>query len=165
MLDLSSTLSGLPAVRRQAPWAGFEHVKGWGVFGVPFDSGHVLALRVFPDNDFGPYRTNWHRDPAGSWSIHVDGTRLDTACPRYYGAACDHTGYAHINLDWEAPASLHVTMDSPALDWTLTATTTPLLTALNAVSARLPLPAGVRGPSSAPASDSPTPWASGACRW
>jgi hypothetical protein len=139
MLDLSSRLSNLPTARGRAQWAGCEYVKGWGVFGLPFDSGHVLALRVFPENDFGPYRTIWHRDPAGSWSIHVDGARLDTACPRYYGAACDYTGYTHISLDWEGPASLRVTMDSPALDWTLTATTTPLLTALNAVSARLPL--------------------------
>ena len=32
---------------------------------LPFDSGHVLALRVFPENDFGPCRTVWHRDPSG----------------------------------------------------------------------------------------------------
>jgi hypothetical protein len=126
-------------VRSRAPWAGYEYVKGWGVFGLPFDSGHVLALRVFPENDFGPYRTIWHRDPAGRWSIYVDGARLDTACPRYYGAACAHTGYARISLSWEGPASLRVTLDAPKLDWTLTARTTPLLTALNAVSARLPL--------------------------
>lgn len=139
MLDLSSRLSTLPAVRGPAPWAGYEHVKGWGVFGLPFDSGHVLALRVFPENDFGPYRTVWHRDPTGSWAIHVDGPRLDTACPRYYGAATDRTDFAHITLTWTGPATLRVTMDSPSLDWTLTARSTPLLTALNVVSARLPL--------------------------
>jgi hypothetical protein len=53
--------------------------EGLGVFGLPFDSGHVLALRVFPDNDFAPDRTLWHRDPAGRWSIHVDGPRIETA--------------------------------------------------------------------------------------
>jgi hypothetical protein len=84
MLDLSSKLSDLPVVRGSAPWPDHEHVKGWGVFGLPFDSGHVLALRVFPEYDFAPYRTLWHRDPNGSWSIHVDGPRLDTACPRSY---------------------------------------------------------------------------------
>ena len=66
MLDLSSNLSDLPAVRGQAPWPAHEYVKGWGVFGLPFDSGHVLALRVFPESCFGPYHTVWHRDRAAA---------------------------------------------------------------------------------------------------
>ncbi|MFE7778742.1 hypothetical protein ACFU5O_33685 [Streptomyces sp. NPDC057445] len=139
MLDLSSRLSDVPAVRGRAPWPGHEYVKGWGVFGLPFDSGHVLALRVFPESSFGPYRTVWHRDPSGRWSIHVDGPRLDTACPRYYGAACDHTGHAPIGLAWTGPTSLHVTMDAPPLDWTLTASSSPLLGLLNRFGSALPL--------------------------
>ena len=139
MLDLASRLSDLPAIRGQAPLPGHEYVKGWGVFGLPFDSGHVLALREFPENDFGPYRTVWHRDADGRWAIYVDGPRLDTACPRYYGTACDYTGHARIRLAWTGPASLQVTMDAPSLEWTLTARSTPLLSALNAVSDRLPL--------------------------
>ncbi|MHB1008116.1 MAG: hypothetical protein ACYC1E_02510 [Propionibacteriaceae bacterium] len=61
------------------------------MFGLPFDSGHVLALRVFPQGTFEPYRTLWHRTPAGSWSIFVEGPHLDHACPRYYGSACART--------------------------------------------------------------------------
>lgn len=99
----------------------------------------MLALRVFPENDFGPYRTVWHRDPAGSWSIHVDGARLDTACPRYYGAACERTAFASIDLAWSGPASLRVVVDSPSLEWTLTAFEDASLRFLNAVGARLPL--------------------------
>ena len=113
-----------------------EYAKGWGVFGLPFDSGHVLALRVFPKNDFSPYRTIWHRDPGGQWSIYVDCRRLDTACPRYYGPACSHIGHAQIGLEWTGPASLRVTMDAPHLDWTLTAAQTPILRLLNAASPR-----------------------------
>ncbi len=112
--------------------------EGLGVFGLPFDSGHILALRVFPENDFSPYRTIWHRDPDGRWAIYVDGPRLDTACPRYYGAACEYTGYAHIDLTWTGPATLRVTMDIPSLEWTLTASSTRLLDMLNAVSNALP---------------------------
>ncbi|MCD0484888.1 hypothetical protein LO771_21460 [Streptacidiphilus sp. ASG 303] len=138
MLDLSSTLSRRPEVRGRAPWPDHEYVRGWGVFGLPFDSGHVLALRVFPEGSFAPYRTLWHRDPGGRWSIHVDGERLDTACPRYYGAACDHTGSARIGLTWTGPVSLRVTMDTPAVDWTLTARVTRPLSLLNRVSAVLP---------------------------
>jgi len=85
-----------------------------GVFGLPFDFGHVLALCVIPENDFASDKSLWHRDPEGNWSIHVDGPRLDTACPRYYGAACKQTGLAHLELTWTGSATLQVTMDDPA---------------------------------------------------
>lgn len=139
MIDLASMIRDLPEGRGEAPWAGHEYVKGWGVFGLPFDSGHVLALRVFLENSFAPYRTVWHRDPAGRWAIYADAPRLDVACPRYYGQACDRTALARIGVEWTGPASLHVTMDTPSLDWSATATDTPVVRALNAVSARLPL--------------------------
>jgi len=138
LADLAPRLRDLPARRGDPPWPGYEYVKGWGVMGLPFDSGHVLALRVFPENDFSPYRTIWHRDPEGRWSIYVDGPRLDTACPRYYGPACTHTGHTRIDVEWTGPASLRVTMDAPRLEWTLTARETPLLRVLNAMSPRLP---------------------------
>ncbi|HEV2536755.1 MAG TPA: hypothetical protein VGU21_04500 [Streptosporangiaceae bacterium] len=136
---LSAQLEDFPAVRGRAPWPGHEYVRGWGVFGLPFDSGHVLGLRVFPQNDFAPYRALWHRDPGGRWSIYVDGPRLDTACPRYFGAACHITGFAQIGLSWDGPATLRVTMDSPALEWTLTATSTRILALLNTMNAAMPL--------------------------
>jgi len=138
LTDLASRLRDMPARRGDPPWPGNEYVSGWGVFGLPFDSGHVLALRVFPENDFSPYRTVWHRDPEGRWSIYVDGPRLDTACPRYYGPACTHIGHARIDIEWSGPASLRVDVDAPHLDWTLKATETPILRVLNATSSRLP---------------------------
>jgi hypothetical protein len=138
MTDLATALGALPERRGTAPWPSHEYVKGWGVMGLPLDSGHYLALRVFPENDFAPYKTVWHRDPDGRWSIHVDGPRLDTACPRYYGAACAHVGHARIGLTWTAPMTLRITVDTIRLDWTLTATESGLLRALNPVSARLP---------------------------
>ena len=136
---LSAQLWDLPVVQGHAPWPGHEYARGWGVFGLPFDSGHVLALRVFPQNDFAPYRALWHRDPGGRWSIYVDGPRLDAACPRYFGPACHVTGYAQIGLTWTGPASLRVSMDSPAPEWTLTATSTRTLALLNTMSAAMPL--------------------------
>ena len=137
--DLASELSARPAVRGRFPWPDHEYVKGWGIFALPFDSGHVLALHVYPENDFGPYRSLWHRDPAGNWSIYVDGARLDTACPRYFGAACERTGFAHIELTWTGPRSLQVVMDAPSLRWTLTASENAALRLVNPISAILPL--------------------------
>jgi len=139
VVDLAARVRDLPERRGRAPWPNHEYVRGWGVFGLPFDSGHVLALRVFPDNDFAPYRTVWHRDPAGAWSIYVHGPRRETACPRYYGPACTRTAFARIDLAWTGPAALRVTMDDPALTWDLVATEPAGLRALNAVGARLPL--------------------------
>lgn len=139
MLDLATTLDGLPEQQGEPPWPGYEYVKGWGVFGLPFDSRHVLALRVFPEKDFSPYRTVWHRDPEGRWSIYVDGQSAANACPRYFGQACAHVGYAKIQLEWAGPATLRITVDQPALQWTVTARQTPVLRAMNALSPRLPL--------------------------
>lgn len=123
----------------EAPWPDHEYVRGWGVFGLPFDTGHVLALRVFPQGSFGPYRTIWHRDPDGRWSIHADAQIVEHACPRYYGPACEYVGSSRIDLAWKDPRTLHVTMDEPSLDWTLTASRSALMGLLNPVSAALPL--------------------------
>lgn len=139
LVDLASELSRLQARRGQAPWRDHEYVRGWGVIGLPFDSGHVLALRVFPENDFSPYRTLWHRKPDGEWSIYVDGACLETACPRYYAPACAYAGFAKINLEWTGPVSLRVTMRDPSLEWTFVATETTTLRVLNVISPRMPL--------------------------
>lgn len=139
MRTLAEHLSAIPQETGQAPWAGHEYVRGWGVFGLPFDSGHALALRVFPQGTFGPYRTVWHRDPDGHWAIYADAPLPENACPRYYGPSCDHLGRARITLAWTGPRSLRVEMDEPALSWTLTARTTAALAALNAASALMPL--------------------------
>lgn len=123
----------------EAPWPDHEYVRGWGVMGLPFDSRHVLALRVFPQSSFGPYCTVWHRDPEGRWSIYADAPRVEHACPRYYGPACAYVGPAGIELEWTGPRTLHVTVDEPALDWTLTAARSPLMAVLNPLSAAMPL--------------------------
>lgn len=138
MTSLAARTSAILDGTGQAPWPGHEYVRGWGVFGLPFDSGHLLALRVFPQNPFAPYRTVWHRDPEGSWSIYVDAPRLDIACPRYYGPACAHVAHARIDLTWTGPRTLHVHMDRPHLDWSLSVARSPVLATLNPVSARLP---------------------------
>jgi hypothetical protein len=137
--DLAAQLADLPEVRGDPPWPDHEYVKGWGVMGLPLGSGHYLALRVFPENDFAPYKTVWHRDPEGRWSIFVDGPRFDAACPRYYGPACTQVSAAAITISWTGPMSLRVSVDDPHLDWTMEATETPLLRSINAMSARMPI--------------------------
>ena len=139
MSSLAARTSAILEGRGDSPWPGYEFVRGWGVFGLPFDSGHVLALRVFPQGSFAAFRTLWYRDPQGRWSIFVDGPRLDAACPRYIGPACDHVGRARIDLTWTGPRTLAVSLDDPHLDWTLTVARSPVLAVLNPLSAALPL--------------------------
>jgi hypothetical protein len=55
MIDLASTLGSRREAFGRASWPGYEYVMVWGVFGLPFVTGHVLALRVLPESDFGPY--------------------------------------------------------------------------------------------------------------
>lgn len=137
-MNLARATQAIEPTTVPSPLNGFEYVRGYGVFSLPYYSGHVLALRVFPQNDFAPYRTVWHRTPEGRWSIFVDGPRIDTACPRYYGAAAEHSAPARITVEWPAPMTLSVEMDSPRLSWTATMTETPLVRVLNGISSALP---------------------------
>ena len=53
-----------------------ERFTGYGVMGMPFASGHYLALRDMVASSVGPaYRAIWHRDPEGRWTIHTTGAR------------------------------------------------------------------------------------------
>jgi len=106
---------------------------------MPFDSGHVLALRVFPEGSFGPNLALWHRDPAGRWSIFYDAPRADVACPRYFGAACTTVAPATISVTWTGPRTLQVEVDEPRLRWTMTAHRSPVLGLLNPLMASMPL--------------------------
>ena len=68
-----------------------ETVTGFGVMGLPFASGHYLALRDFPAASFLPdsvpgYRSVWHRDPDGAWTFYAT-TPAEQSCARYFSSA------------------------------------------------------------------------------
>lgn len=135
--NLASELVRLPSGAHPSPLSGFEHVRGYGVFAMPFSSGHVLALRVFPESDFGPYVSVWHRAPDGAWSIHVDGVAPLLGCPRYFGPATRQFGSARIHVDWTGPMEFVLEMDSPRLRWEVALKEPPVLKLLNPISARI----------------------------
>ena len=136
---VAGTIQQIRPLIQPSPVSGYEYVRGFGIYGLPFDTGHVLALRVFPENDFAPYITIWHRTPDGTWSIYVDGPRHDTACPRYYGAAVDHVASSKITLTWLGPMELHVEMDGPDLDLTVELESSWRTTFMNAIGSRIPV--------------------------
>jgi hypothetical protein len=138
MRDLASTLANVPETHRTAAWAGHEYVKGWAVFALPFDSGHVLALRVMPEANLDPYRSLWHRSPEGGWAVYVDAPG-GCACTRYFSEACELTAHSRIDVEWIGPASVHVSLDQPSVDWTFAAASDWRFDLVNAVNGRLPL--------------------------
>lgn len=115
-----------------------ERVAGYGVFGLPFASGHYLALRDFVDSSFGPaYRSVWHRDPAGSWSLYST-TPPEQSCSRFIGAALSHPPVtAPIDVTWLGDAHVRVYIDD-VLDWTMQLESTPATRAMTAMSQRMP---------------------------
>ena len=123
----------------EAAWTGHEHYVGYAVMALPFSTGHILGLRVFPENDFSPYKSVWHRTPDGKWSIYNHGPSLETTCPRWWGPALDHAELAPVQLEWTGPAELRVEMESPPLLWTLSLKAPLLLRVINALNSSLPL--------------------------
>ncbi len=95
-----------------------ERMVAWGVVGLPFDTGHVLALRVVPWSSLGhPYRSVWHRDPAGHWRMWAD-VEPPLACPRYFGRALIDARQAEIRVTWLDPWELLVQVDDgDRLEW------------------------------------------------
>ena len=99
------------------PTGDDERFTGFGVMGLPFASGHVLALRDFPATTFAPaYQSVWHRDPAGIWTFYAT-VPGHLGCTRYFSSAtpappveCD------IDVEWLSPWSLHIRIDD-LLDW------------------------------------------------
>jgi hypothetical protein len=101
----------------QLPRGDGERFIGSGVMGLAFASGHYLALRNMTASSIGPaYRTLWHRDPAGAWTIFTT-TDPELSCPRYFGAACSHVErVADIDVTWAGDYTLRVRMGH-RLDW------------------------------------------------
>lgn len=138
-MNLARELTGIDDGVIRSPWRDHETVRGFAVMSLPFASGHVLASRIIPQSDFGPYATLWLRRPDGRWSLHVDGPRLDIACPRYWGEAAVENALARVELEWTGPNTAQMTVDEPSLEWSFSMTRGPLMAAVNAINAALPL--------------------------
>ena len=138
-MNLAGEAAAIEPGTATSPWPNHEHVRGYAALELPFSSGHLLGLRVWPETDFTPWTSVWHRTPGGEWSIYNDGPSLETTCPRYWGPALERAELATIDLTWTGPNELHVEMDEPSLDWTMSMVAPPLLRALNATNASLPL--------------------------
>jgi hypothetical protein len=84
-------------------------MTGYGLLGVTFATGDVIAFRCFTTSSIGPpYRSLWHRRPDGRWSMHTN-VEPSRACPRYFGPALDSTTVDEIDIAWNGPWEVTVT--------------------------------------------------------
>jgi hypothetical protein len=123
--------------RAQLPGDDGERFSGYGVMGLPFATGHYLALRVFPVTSIGPgFRAVWQRDPAGRWTFYATEAPEDS-CARYFGAALDETRRVPIEVSWTGPHAFDVTIPG-LLNWTVELGRTSATRLLTGVASLLP---------------------------
>jgi hypothetical protein len=115
-----------------------ERFSGYGIMGLPFASGHVLALWRFPSSSIGPgYTSVWHRDPAGRWTFYADvAPRL--ACARFFGPGIERAVVDAVRVTWTGARSFVVTVPSAGLAWAVHLGATPVSRLLNAAARALP---------------------------
>lgn len=138
-MNLASKANAIESGTGTSPWPDHEHVLGYAALELPFSSGHLLGLRVWPRTDFAPWASVWHRTPGGEWSIFNDGPSVETTCPRYWKPTLERAELASVDVCWTGPNELRIEMDEPELEWTMSMNAPPFLRALNAVNASLPL--------------------------
>ena len=98
------------------PAGNGDRFAGYAVIGLPFRSGHVLALRRFPASSLGPgYTSVWHRDARGVWTFYST-VNPDLACSRYFGGEIMHNIVAPIGIEWTGPTQFSVNIGA-ALRW------------------------------------------------
>lgn len=101
-----ATLAGSPRLADGTD----ERFTGYGVMGLPFATGHYLALRVMLATSIGPpYRAVWHRAPDGHWTIFTTNPP-DLSCPRYFGAGATSERVPAIEITWPGDETLLVEM-------------------------------------------------------
>jgi hypothetical protein len=109
-----------------------DRFTGYTVIGLPFRSGHVLALRRFPASSVGPgYTSVWHRSPAGDWTFYST-VRPEQGCSRYFGGEIQRNIVGPIDIVWTGPAQFRVLVGD-ALRWEVTLTESLLSRLMNAL--------------------------------
>ena len=134
--------ASLELQRNPILWPGSdERSTGYGVMGLPFASGHYLALRHMAATSIGPgYRSVWHRAPNGQWTFISDAAP-EQSCARYFASDSAQTLHTNIETRWEGPRSLRVSVPD-LLEWRLELASTPATLLMSALGRRLPAATG-----------------------
>lgn len=115
-----------------------ERLSGWGVMGLPFRSGDILATRRFTASSIGPaYTSVWYRNPEGAWTFYAD-VPPEVACPRFFGSAVAEAVVSPIMLEWTADDTLHIEVPGARLSCDIAVAPTVASRAMNLVAAAFP---------------------------
>jgi hypothetical protein len=122
----------------ELPEGACERVSGYGVMGLPFQSGHVLGLRRWTASSVGEGFTSiWHRNLEGRWTFY-ESAQCEVACTRYLGAAVERVRLGPIRLEWETPHRLRIRTADDVVDWTVEIGATPITRMMSAVGSVIP---------------------------
>lgn len=116
-----------------------ERFAGYGIMGVTFSSGYILALRRFAASSVGPaYNSVWLRDPAGKWFIFSTAAP-ELSCARYFSGGLERAPVAQVSIRWDGPASFTVRVEGAAdLTWDVGLSETSVTRLLSAVCGAVP---------------------------
>jgi hypothetical protein len=122
----------------ELPRGDDERFGGYGVMGMPFASGHVLAMRRFTASSVGAgYTSVWHRDPGRAWTFYADVDPL-RACTRYFGDGVRSAVECPIELSWPGPRLLRVGVPAAGLTWEVELASTAATRTLNIMARVMP---------------------------
>ena len=115
-----------------------ERFNGYGVMGLTFRSGHVLALRHFMSSSIGPgYRSVWHRNPYGEWTFYAD-TEPSRSCTRYFGEEVREAINEKIDIIWTGNDQFKVEIKNIGFHWEVRLTATPATKFMNLAASMMP---------------------------
>jgi hypothetical protein len=127
--------------RRVLPHAIGECFGGYGLMGLAFESGDVLAMRRVTASSVGPpYIAVWHRDPRGDWVFY---TNIDPvrACPRYFGPALHDARTDDLGIRWPGPYEVVISARRARLQLALRLRTRGVTRLVSGASRLVPRPA------------------------
>jgi hypothetical protein len=113
-----------------------DAVHGYGVIGLPFRSGHVLALLLRSSKLNPTYTSIWHRDPVNRWTFYSTAAP-DCSCARYFGAQVHRNVVTPINLEWMTPWTLRVRI-GVELTWQVTLRSSTMTRLFNTIVPLIP---------------------------
>jgi hypothetical protein len=116
-----------------------DRFVGYGVMGVYFPSGDVLALRRFPATSVGPgYVSVWHRDRTGQWVFYQD-TLPHQGCTKYFSEGIDAAYVSPIRIVWADAFTFTVIVGhGRGLEWRVDLAPSRGVRLLSALAARVP---------------------------
>ena len=110
-----------------------ERFSGYGVIGLPFASGHILALRRFATSSIGA-RLHFRLAPLPRRRLDVlPGRPPQQACSRYFGSAVADVVLQDISVEWTGPRNFTVRGDGGrSFAWQVTVAPTAATALMNA---------------------------------